>query len=107
VLNALDAMGVGGGTLALRTRSDDGKTIIEVADTGSGLTPEECARIFTPYYTSKQHGTGLGLAIVQSVVSDHGGTISVHSETGRGTTFVIELPKHPARSQGACGVNAG
>jgi signal transduction histidine kinase len=66
--------------------------MIEVADTGSGLTREECERIFTPYYTSKQFGTGLGLAIVQSVVSDHGGRISVQSEPGRGTTFVIELP---------------
>jgi len=56
------------------------------------LTPEECERIFTPYYTSKQHGTGLGLAIVQSVISDHGGRINVRSEAGRGTTFVIELP---------------
>ena len=91
VLNAMDAM-PNGGTLTLRTRHDDGKMILEVADTGSGLTPEECERIFTPYYTSKQHGTGLGLAIVQSVVSDHGGRISVHSEPGRGTTFVIELP---------------
>jgi signal transduction histidine kinase len=63
-----------------------------VADTGTGLTREECERIFTPYYTSKQHGTGLGLAIVQSVVSDLGGRISVQSEPGRGTTFVIELP---------------
>jgi two-component system nitrogen regulation sensor histidine kinase NtrY len=90
VLNAMDAMPQGG-TLTLRTRPDDGKVIIEVADTGSGLTPEECERIFTPYYTSKQHGTGLGLAIVQSVVSDHGGKISVRSEPGQGTTFVIEL----------------
>jgi signal transduction histidine kinase len=91
VLNAMDAM-PNGGTLALLTRRDDGKVIIEIADTGSGMTREECDRIFTPYYTSKQHGTGLGLAIVQSVVSDHGGRISVHSEPGRGTTFVIELP---------------
>ena len=47
--------------------------------------------MFTPYYTTKQHGTGLGLAIVQSVVSDHKGTITVHSEPGKGTTFRIEL----------------
>jgi two-component system nitrogen regulation sensor histidine kinase NtrY len=93
VLNAMDAM-PNGGTLRLRSRRDDGKTIIEIADTGSGLTREECERIFTPYYTSKQHGTGLGLAIVQSVVSDHGGRISVQSEPGRGTTFVIEMPDH-------------
>jgi two-component system nitrogen regulation sensor histidine kinase NtrY len=93
VLNAMDAM-PNGGTLTLRTRRDDGKVVIEVCDTGSGLTREECERIFTPYYTSKQHGTGLGLAIVQSVVSDHGGRISVQSEPGKGTTFVIELPKN-------------
>jgi signal transduction histidine kinase len=93
VLNAMDAMPKGG-TLTLRTRRDDGKVMIEVADTGSGLTSEECERIFTPYYTSKQYGTGLGLAIVQSVVSDHGGRISVRSEPGRGTTLVIELSEN-------------
>ena len=92
VLNAMDAMPQDG-TLTLRTRDDYGNVLIEVADTGSGLTREECEQIFTPYYTNKQHGTGLGLAIVQSVVSDHGGRIRVLSELGRGTTFVIELPK--------------
>ena len=64
---------------------------LEVADTGQGLTPEECARLFTPYYTTKTHGTGLGLAIVQSVISDHKGRISVESEPGKGSTFVIDL----------------
>jgi two-component system nitrogen regulation sensor histidine kinase NtrY len=91
VLNAMDAM-PNGGTLTLRTRRENGNVMVEIADTGSGLTREECERIFTPYYTSKQHGTGLGLAIVQSIVSDHGGRISVRSEPGHGTTFIIELP---------------
>jgi len=66
---------------------------IKVSDTGEGLTPEECERLFTPYYTTKQHGTGLGLAIAQSVVADHNGTIAVESRVGGGATFVITLPR--------------
>jgi len=92
VLNALDAMPAGG-TLTLRTSDREDTVRIELSDTGKGLTPEECSRLFTPYYTTKQLGTGLGLAIVQSVISDHHGTISVSSEEGRGATFRIDLPK--------------
>ncbi len=91
IANGMDAMQAGG-TLTVRTAARPEAAAIEISDTGAGLTREECERLFTPYYTTKQHGTGLGLAIVQSVVSDHGGTISVASEVGRGTTFHIELP---------------
>ena len=91
ILNAMDAMPAGG-VLMLRTSHADGQVDLEVSDTGSGLTPEECERLFTPYYTTKHHGTGLGLAIVQSVVSDHGGRITVESESGVGTSFHIRLP---------------
>jgi signal transduction histidine kinase len=111
VLNAIDAMPQGG-KLTFRTMLDhaDGLdhvngfrhkfAIFELEDTGQGLTPEECGRLFTPYYTTKQHGTGLGLAIVQSVVSDHGGQISVTSTKNFGTTFHVELPLWDASNAG-------
>jgi len=98
VLNAMDAMPAGG-TLTVRTRQAGDCSFVEVSDTGTGLTPEECARLFTPYYTSKPQGTGIGLAIVQSVISDHGGRVSVRSESGQGTTFVIELPHNADKLQ--------
>jgi two-component system, NtrC family, nitrogen regulation sensor histidine kinase NtrY len=88
LLNAIDAMPQGG-TLTLSTRKEHDAIRLEVSDTGEGLTKEECSRLFTPYYTTKQHGTGLGLAIVQSVISDHGAKITVESEPGKGTTFQI------------------
>ena len=92
VLNAIDAMPEGG-EIAVRTSLNGDGVELSVSDTGSGLTPEECERLFTPYYTTKLHGTGLGLAIVQSVVSDHGGKISVESAKEKGTTFRIDLPR--------------
>jgi signal transduction histidine kinase len=91
VLNAMDAMPEGGTLTVAATRR--GAVIeIRIADSGAGLTPEECERLFTPYYTTKQHGTGLGLAVVQSVIADHQGTATVRGAQGGGAEFVIELP---------------
>ena len=68
------------------------RIFVQIADNGPGLTSEERARMFEPYYSSKKEGTGLGLAIVKSIVSDHGGYVRVKSNKPRGTAFVVELP---------------
>jgi signal transduction histidine kinase len=95
VLNAMDAM-PDGGIIRIEAAPKADRIELKISDTGSGLTPEECERLFTPYYTTKQHGTGLGLAIVQSVVADHAGTITVESNPNSGATFIITLPKNCA-----------
>jgi two-component system sensor histidine kinase HydH len=93
-LNGLDAMQQGG-RLAIRCfMGQEGKSIIvEIEDTGHGIPPKELPRIFDPFYTTKKTGTGLGLAIAHRIVENHGGTLSVKSTSGLGTTFRIVLPR--------------
>ena len=89
--NALEAMPAGG-EITVTTRVKGANVEIDIADTGEGMSPEVAANIFQPYFTTKDKGTGLGLAICQSIISDHGGLISVASTPGKGTTFTIQLP---------------
>ena len=97
IINAAEAMD-GGGRLLLTTRYDPAEQLVEVdfADTGHGISRENLGRIFDPFFTTKAvlHGTGLGLAISYGIVKEHGGTITVESEEGRGTMFTIRLPVH-------------
>jgi two-component system, cell cycle sensor histidine kinase and response regulator CckA len=92
-VNARDAM-PRGGTLTLTTRTVGRDSLIEVADTGCGMTPEVKARAFEPFFTTKglSHGTGLGLSVVHGIVDQAGGRIELESEPGLGTTLWIYLP---------------
>jgi two-component system sensor histidine kinase HydH len=83
---------VNGGELMIRTARQAGRAVIHVSDTGKGIPPERLTAIFQPYHSSRSGGTGLGLATAKKIVEAHGGTISVHSEVGKGTSFAIELP---------------
>ena len=94
VLNAYDAMREAGGTLTVSTRIEDGWVALRFKDTGTGMDAETLARIFDPFYTTKESGkgTGLGLAIVHQICDTHGGKVYVDSEPGVGTEFRINFP---------------
>ncbi|MGD8611345.1 MAG: ATP-binding protein [Desulfobacterales bacterium] len=96
-LNAIDAM-ESGGELKVEI-SADGKSrdvVIQVSDTGSGISPEDLTKIFEPYFTTKSTGTGLGLAIAHNIIEAMGGKITVQSEKSVGTTFTVALPNSEA-----------
>jgi signal transduction histidine kinase len=96
IRNAREATSAGG-TITVRTsRAADGGVEVVVADTGSGIPPEQLERIFDPFFSTKSGGTGLGLAFTLQVVQEHGGTIRCESEVGRGTTFAVRIPAAPA-----------
>ena len=98
LLNARDAI-TDGGRITLTTGEEDGVVVIEVADNGIGIAPEDLPRIYDPFFTTKGIGigTGLGLAVTYGIVQEHAGRISVESAIGRGTTFRLMLPKAETR----------
>jgi signal transduction histidine kinase len=92
IMNAAEAMDQGG-TLRIEVEPIDRMIEIRFRDTGAGMPPEVLAHIFEPFYTTKEEGTGLGLAISYTLIERQGGTMQVESELGRGTLFIIRLPR--------------
>jgi len=92
--NAIDAMPQGGRLGISITNGGGGQVVVNISDTGMGITEENQARIFDPFFTTKPagKGTGLGLAVSYGIIRDHGGEIRVSSIPGRGSTFSIVLP---------------
>jgi signal transduction histidine kinase len=97
-INARDAM-QGGGTLRVRTWTEDTLAHIEISDSGQGIAPENLPRIYDPFFTTKgaKKGTGLGLSITYGIVQEHSGVIEVESEPNRGTRFHLEFPSVASR----------
>jgi len=98
VSNAVDAM-PGGGTLSLAVENLDDRVVAVVEDTGCGIAPSELEKIFQPFFSTKltQGGTGLGLSISYEIVRRHGGQMRVASQVGKGSRFMVELPRYPSQ----------
>ena len=93
IRNAVQAM-PGGGDLAIDfPPAGNGAVLVRFADTGKGMTSDERARMFEPFYSRFEGGRGLGMAVVQKLVADARGTITVNSEPGAGTSILLEIPR--------------
>jgi nitrogen-specific signal transduction histidine kinase len=114
VLNACEAMGDEGGDLHIRIHADGvsasaQEVVVEIEDTGPGISPELKEQIFNPFVTTKKSGVGLGLAIVSKIVDAHRGSLHVTSESGHGACFRVALPvaEHDARGLDRQGLAVG
>lgn len=94
--NAMEAMEPGG-RLHIAARADDDCLYLAIGDTGAGIKPENLARLFQPYHTTKSGGTGLGLMIVQRIMRQHGGQVGIESREGRGTVVTLQFPRKDRR----------
>jgi signal transduction histidine kinase len=99
IVNAIDACVARGvhGKVILTTRRVGDSVELQVSDNGCGISADIRDKIFDPFFTTKPpgQGTGLGLSICHGIVADHGGSLSVETEVGKGTTFVMKLPVNP------------
>jgi signal transduction histidine kinase len=96
LLNAVQSMS-GGGSLSVATRVEGEYALVEIADTGTGMTEEQVSHIFEPFYTTRRAGLGLGMSYAKKIIEQHGGSVAVESRFGEGTTIRVSLP---ARAEG-------
>jgi two-component system, NtrC family, sensor kinase len=94
LMNAAQAIGSGPGEVRIETGVQDKMVFVKISDTGDGIMPEDLEKIFEPFFTTKPVGvgTGLGLSISYGIINNHGGTITVASTPGKGTTFTTLIP---------------
>ncbi len=100
VSNAIEAT-PNGGSVTLRIRNDAASVVLDVVDTGRGITPDELERLGTSFFTTRPNGTGLGVVLAQGVITQHGGSLGYTSTLGKGTTVRIALPVNPTTEPGA------
>lgn len=100
--NAKDATPAGGQVL-VSTAREPGFVLVRVTDTGAGIAPELQPRVFDPYFSTKKSGTGLGLPTVRRVAAEHGGSLQLESEVGKGTQFTLRLPVASASAEPQAG----
>jgi two-component system, NtrC family, nitrogen regulation sensor histidine kinase NtrY len=94
IKNALQALeGISQGKVEIEMTEDGNSVVVKISDNGKGMTVEQSQRVFTPYFTTKTSGTGIGLSIVNNIIRAMQGEISFETETGKGTTFTLRLPK--------------
>ena len=96
------AAGLSRGELILQVEADDDEARVHIIDTGPGIEPQRLEQIFHPYVSNKSGGTGLGLSTARRIIEEHGGSLVAHSEVGRGSDFVIHLPKGVAGASAVC-----
>jgi signal transduction histidine kinase len=92
VVNAVEAMKEGGGTLTAHVQCDPTRVLVAIEDSGVGIEPQHLESVFDPFFTTKEAGTGLGLSIVRKIVDQHAGEVQIESERGKGTKVRVWIP---------------
>jgi len=105
--NAVEALGLSGGDIALSARRDGDRIRVSVEDDGPGVAPAILPRLFEPYFSARSGGTGLGLAIVKKILEEHGGSISAHNRKEGGFRVEFDLPVSRTREAAGAASTAG